>query len=96
MQAHLTANLAFVALLLEPTAYRALGAGLVGSLALILHNPVPHALFAAPWIVAMAMDRDQRRYYVPLMLGYLPGVAVGSGVAGVPRGYRLGGARRGG
>jgi hypothetical protein len=77
MQAHLTANLLFVALLLRPTGYRAFGAGLVGSLALILHNPVPHALFAIPWIVAMAKDRDQRRYLLPLMLGYLPGVCAG-------------------
>jgi hypothetical protein len=79
MQAHLTANLLFVALLLKPSGYRALGAGLVGSFALILHNPVPHALFAVPWIVAMAMDRDQRAYLLPLMLGYLPGVGVGLG-----------------
>jgi hypothetical protein len=79
MQAHLTLNLLFVALLLKPTAYRALGAGLVGSLALILHNPVPHALFAVPWIAAMAMDRDQRRYLLPLILGYLPGLGVGLG-----------------
>jgi hypothetical protein len=79
MQAHLTANLLFVALLINPTRYRALGAGLVGSLALILHNPVPHTLFAVPWIVAMAMDRDQRPYLLPLMLSYLPGVGVGLG-----------------
>jgi hypothetical protein len=79
MQAHLTANLAVVALLLKPTGYRAFGAGLVGSLALILHNPVPHALFAIPWIVAMAKDRDQRPYLLPLMLGYLPGAGVGLG-----------------
>ena len=79
MQAHLTANLLFVALLLKPTRYRVFGAGLVGSLALILHNPVPHALFALPWIVAMGMERDQRRYLLPLMLGYLPGVGVGIG-----------------
>ncbi len=73
MQAHLTANLAFVALLLKPTGTRAFAAGLVGSLALILHNPVPHALFAIPWIIALAGDRDQRRYVWPLLLGYLPG-----------------------
>jgi hypothetical protein len=79
MQAHLTANLLFVAVLLKPNGYRALGAGLVGSLALILHNPVPHTLFAAPWIIAMVMDRDQRPYLLPLMLGYLPGVGVGLG-----------------
>jgi hypothetical protein len=79
MQAHLTANLLFVALLMRPSRERALGAGLVGSLALILHNPVPHTLFAAPWIIAMAASRDQRRHLLPLILGYLPGVAVGLG-----------------
>ena len=79
MQAHLTLNLLFVALLLKPTRYRCIGAGLAGSLALTLHNPVPHALFALPWIVAMAMDRNQRPYLLPLTLGYLPGVAVGLG-----------------
>jgi hypothetical protein len=77
MQAHLTSNLLFVALLIKPSAYRALVAGLVGSFALILHNPVPHALFAIPWIAAMAIQRDQRRYLLPLILGYLPGVAIG-------------------
>jgi hypothetical protein len=79
MQAHLTANLLFVALLIKPTRYRVLGAGLVGSLALILHNPVPHTVFAVPWIVAMMVDRDQRPHLLPLMLGYLPGVCVGVG-----------------
>ena len=77
MQAHLTANLVFVALLLKPTVYRVFGAGLVGSLALILHNPVPHTLFAVPWIVAMTIDREQRPHLLPLMLGYAPGVGVG-------------------
>jgi hypothetical protein len=93
MQAHLTANLMFAALLLKPTRHRALGAGLVGSLALSLHNPVPHALFAAPWLVAIALEREQRRLLLPLILGYLPGVVldlawlmwradIGSGVHG--------------
>jgi hypothetical protein len=79
MQAHLTANLLFVALLLKPTRSRAVAAGLVGSLALILHNPVPHALFAIPWIVAMTADQQQRHYLPQLILGYLPGVAVALG-----------------
>jgi hypothetical protein len=77
MQAHLAANLLFVALLTKPSGCRAFGAGLVGSLAVILHNPVPHALFAIPWIAAMTMQRDRRRYLPPLIVGYLPGVAVG-------------------
>ena len=72
MQAHLTANLLFVWLLLKPTPYRAFGAGLVGSLALVLHNPFPHALFAAPWIIGMARSKEQRRSFFALILGYLP------------------------
>ncbi len=72
MQAHLTANLLFVWLLLKPTPYRAFGAGIVGSLALVLHNPFPHAMFAAPWIVAIGFSKEQRRFFLPLILGYLP------------------------
>ena len=79
LQAHLTANLLFVALLLRPNGYRAFGAGLVGSVALILHNPVPHALFAIPWVIALALDRNQRRLCLPLILGYLPGLCIGLG-----------------
>lgn len=76
LQAHLTANLLFAALLLRPNGSRALCAGLVGSLALILHNPVPHSLFAIPWLLAMALDRNQRGCCLPLILGYLPGVCI--------------------
>jgi hypothetical protein len=77
MQAHMTANLLFAALLFKPSPYRALGAGLVGSLALVLHNPVPHALFAMPWIVAVGMQRQHRNLLFPLLAGYLPGLVVG-------------------
>jgi hypothetical protein len=79
MQAHLAANLAFAALLLRPSAYRAFGAGLVGSVALILHNPVPHALFAIPWIAALAFQSGRRRDLLPLIIGYLPGATLGVG-----------------
>ena len=72
MQAHLTANLLFVWLLLKPTPYRAFGAGVVGSLALVLHNPFPHTMFAAPWVIAIARSREQRRTLFALILGYLP------------------------
>ncbi len=51
---------------------RALSAGFVGSIALALHNPFPHLLFATPWLIAMAVDRTERRLLVPLALGYLP------------------------
>jgi hypothetical protein len=72
MQAHLTANLLFVWLLLKPTPYRAFGAGFVGSLALVLHNPFPHVLFAVPWIIAIGRSREQRQCFFALILGYLP------------------------
>jgi hypothetical protein len=76
MQAHLTANLLFAHLLTKPASNRAFAAGLVGSLALVLHNPFPHALFAAPWIIALARDPHQRGRFGALMLGYLPGLFV--------------------
>jgi hypothetical protein len=72
MQARLTANLLFVWLLLKPTPYRSFGAGVVGSFALALHSPFPHALFAAPWIIAMARTREQGRCLLALLVGYLP------------------------
>jgi hypothetical protein len=72
MQAHLTANILFVWLLMKPTPYRAFTAGIVGSLALVLHQPFPHAVFAAPWIVAMARSKEQRYSFFALVLGYLP------------------------
>jgi hypothetical protein len=72
MQAHLTLNLLFAWLLLSPTRYRALAAGLVGSFALVLHNPLPHLLFALPWVASMVVNKDLRRHLVPLVAGYLP------------------------
>jgi hypothetical protein len=71
MSAHLFLNLAFAALLLERSPRRLLFAGLVGSLALILSNPVPHLLFALPWIVWIAYV-DGRRSLLRLAIGYLP------------------------
>lgn len=81
MQAHLTANLLYVWLLLRPKPWRSLAAGLVGSLALLLHNPVPHVLFAAPWIIGLAIDRHTRQCLLPLILGYVPALAAGLGWA---------------
>jgi len=80
MQAHLTANLLFAWLLMRPSPYRALGAGFVGSLALVLHNPFPHTVFAVPWIIATARSEKIPRNLACLMLGYLPLVIlVGAG-----------------
>jgi len=72
MTAHLLLNLVFVWLLLERTTGRLAMAGAVGSFALLLHNPVPHALFAAPWIVWLALQRDAPRNLLALAAGYVP------------------------
>lgn len=78
MSAHLFFNLAFAALLLEGSPRRRFLAGLAGSLALILSNPVPHLLFALPWLVWIARV-DGRRGLLPLAAGYLPlALAVGA------------------
>jgi hypothetical protein len=72
MQAHLLANSVFTLLLIRPTPRRAAAAGVVGSLALALHNPVPHILFAAPWLVWIATRQGGRRLLAALIAGYLP------------------------
>jgi hypothetical protein len=80
MQAHLLANSVFALLLIRPTPVRATAAGIVGSLALTLHNPVPHMLFAAPWLVWVTTRRDGGRLLASLIAGYLPlGVFLGLG-----------------
>lgn len=72
MPAHLLCNALFALLLLRATPRRALLAGVIGSLALVLNNPVPHLLFALPWIVWLAADAGRRRTLLPLAAGYLP------------------------
>ena len=72
MPAHLLANSVFTLLLIRPTPHRAAAAGVVGSLALALHNPVPHMLFAAPWLVWIATRQGGRRLLAALIAGYLP------------------------
>jgi hypothetical protein len=72
MPAHLLANCVFALLLIRPTVRRAVAAGVVGSLALALHNPVPHMLFAAPWLVWVATRRGGVRLLSALIAGYLP------------------------
>ncbi len=72
MPAHLLLNLAFAVLLSEPTPRRAFAAGVCGSLALTLHNPFPHVLFAAPWSVWLLLRTDRARTLPALAAGYLP------------------------
>jgi hypothetical protein len=73
MPGHLLANGLYLLLLLDPTPRRAFFAGAIGSLALVLHNPVPHLLFALPWLVWLAMRPDRLRLLIALVAGYLPG-----------------------
>ena len=73
MAAHLLASLCFALLLLQPAPRRLLGAGAVGSLALALHNPLPHALFALPFIAGLALQPRRLRNLSLLAAGYLPG-----------------------
>lgn len=71
MPAHLLCNLLYALLLLRATPKRALLAGLVGGLALTLHNPLPHLLFALPFIVCLAARREFASLGT-LAAGYLP------------------------
>lgn len=73
MPAHLLANGIFALLLIDPTPRRVLLAGIVGSVALTLHNPVPHMLFAIPWILAISRRRNGAALIGWLLAGYAPG-----------------------
>lgn len=72
MSAHLLLNLTFAMLLLELSPRRLFLAGLVGSLALVLHNPVPHFAFALPWVFWIALKPNRSRNLAFLFAGYLP------------------------
>jgi hypothetical protein len=78
MTAHLLLNLVFAALLASRTPARIAAAGLVGSLALVLHNPLPHTLFAVPWVIWLAFQPDRHRNLLILAAAYAP-VALGVG-----------------
>lgn len=72
MPAHLFLNLLYATLFLEDRAGRMVAAGFVGSLALVLHNPVPHTLFAIPWLAWAAWRPGRLKRLGCLLLGYLP------------------------
>jgi hypothetical protein len=76
MPAHMLCNLAYALLLLQATPLRALLAGIVGSLALTLHNPAPHLLFAAAFGVWLLARRTPLPVLAALAAGYLPLVAL--------------------
>ena len=72
MPADLLLNCCYALLLIRPTPGRVLGAGVVGSLALVLRTPVPHALFALPWLIWIVTRSGGFRLLALLCLGYLP------------------------
>jgi hypothetical protein len=72
MPAHLLANSLYALLLVRPAPQRCAAAGLVGSIALCLHNPVPHTLFAMPWFIWVATRPGGIRLLALLCAGYLP------------------------
>jgi hypothetical protein len=72
MPAHLLASATFSLLLLRPSTGRAFAAGLVGSVALVLHNPVPHLLWALPWLLWIAWRPGRLANLAALAAGYLP------------------------
>lgn len=76
MPAHLLCNLLYASLLLRPTAGRALLAGLLGGLALTLHNPAPHLLFSAAFAVWLIARRTPVVVLGALLAGYLPVIAL--------------------
>lgn len=79
MSAHLAANLLFALLLLEARPALAFLAGLVGGYALVLHNPIPHVLFAIPWGCWLLANRSRWPAAAALVVGYLPfGVGLGA------------------
>src|SRR6185436_18157542 len=51
---------------------RRLFADVVGSVALTLHNPVPHLLFSLPWFVWLARRERPVAKLATLWAGYLP------------------------
>ncbi len=76
MTAHLLSNAVFVLLLLNPSPRRALAAGAIGGLSLTLHNPVPHLLFAVPWLLWLLFQKDRVRLCTAVAIGYLPWVVI--------------------
>ena len=75
MTAHLLCNATFALLLLRPSTSRCVLAGLVGGLALTLHNPVRHMTFAAVWILWLLTQKNRWQLLASLLAGYLPWVA---------------------
>lgn len=88
MTAHLLCNAVFALLLTTPSPRRCALAGLVGGLALTLHNPVPHLLFAPPWALWVLTQKNRWALIGSLLAGYLPWiVCIGFGWAYLLRSF---------
>jgi len=72
MQAHFLLNAVYAVLLLQPSLVRAMAAGLIGSFALSLHQPVPHMLFAIPFMLWLAFRGGSWKVLLVLLASYLP------------------------
>ena len=80
MPAHLLFNLWYAVLLLRPTPARAALAGLCGSIALTLHFPLRHVLFAAPLVAWVLLQPGRAKNLLALAAGYAPlGLLLGLG-----------------
>ncbi len=76
MPGELALNLLFLWLLLQPSLRLAFTAGMVGGLALAMHNPVPHAMVAIPCVAWLAWDRRRWLRLLSVLVGYVPLVVV--------------------
>ena len=65
-------NILFVMGFLQARPLTLFCSGIAGSLALTFHNPLPHMLFAAPWILWLVWTQGLGRKLIALALGYLP------------------------
>lgn len=79
MAGELALNLLFLWLILRSDRKSAFIAGMVGGLALIMHNPVPHLLMAFPCLLWLAWRRERWGRLASAALGYLP-LGLGAGL----------------
>ncbi|RYX85481.1 hypothetical protein EON83_05815 [bacterium] len=78
MPSHMLANILYFWVLFRANTLRESGqhhrhlvflAGVIGGFALVLHNPIPHTAFCAPWLVWIVLRR--RDWILPIFVGYL-------------------------
>ena len=69
MSAHLLFNLIFLYIVLQENKKLLILAGGIGGFAMVLHNPVPHVLFALPWV--FYLGKKQLTNWLYLGTGYV-------------------------